>query len=96
MKKYLIERYAVIDIIRKEDTIGRGIVEYLIRRIQALPVKSEQKIGRWINTEPNYKSGFGNNAYYCSVCKDYYTTSPSEMHYCPNCGAKMEGELDEQ
>ena len=96
MKKYLIERYAVIDIIRKEDTIGRGIVEYLIRRIQALPVESEQKIGRWINTEPNYKSGFGNNAHYCSVCKDYYTTSPSEMHYCPNCGAKMEGELDEQ
>ena len=52
----------------------------------------ERKTGRWVNTEPDYKSGFGNNAHYCSVCKNYYTTSPSEMHYCPNCGADMRGE----
>lgn len=69
--------------------------EYFEKRADFCPL-SEQKIGHWVNTEPNYKSGFGNNAHYCSVCKGYYTTSPSEMHYCPNCGAKMEGELDEQ
>lgn len=63
----------------------RIIVADAERRIK----QSKQKIGRWVNTEPNYKSGFGNNAHYCSECKGYYTTSPNEMHYCPNCGAEM-------
>ena len=63
---------------------------------QFIDAQPERKTGYWVNTDPNYKDGFYNNAHYCSECKDYYTTSPSEMHYCPNCGAKMEEEFDEQ
>ena len=45
--------------------------------------------GWWIELpgmEPDYK---------CSECgRSYAWWEPSEAHYCPNCGAKMEGVSD--
>lgn len=45
--------------------------------------------GWWIELpgmEPDYK---------CSECGHSYAWwEPSEAHYCPNCGAKMDGDLD--
>ena len=57
----------------------------------------EQKVGKWIE-----KDGFDGDVYYdCSVCGESWTTiegTPWDngMNYCPHCGAKMEGEEDEQ
>lgn len=45
--------------------------------------------GKWIDISPDYHYGFGNNAYKCSVCNDYYTTEPEDLFFCPRCGAKM-------
>ena len=87
-----------------DDSVSRKAVEYLLafyvdedKYTKAVidlrklpPIAPKQKKGYWINTNPEYKNGFYNNSYYCSECKDYYTTSPKEMHFCPNCGSKME------
>ena len=45
--------------------------------------------GEWIDTQPEYHSGFYNNTHKCSVCQDYYTTDYNYMNFCPNCGARM-------
>jgi len=50
------------------------------------------KEGEWIDL-------FGHD-YKCSVCGEWYrmdgTPEQEDMNYCPNCGAKMRGEHDEQ
>ena len=57
------------------------------------PVKPEQKMGRWIE-----KDGFDGDTYYdCSECGESFclidgTPTDNLYNYCPNCGAKMEGE----
>ena len=99
----LISRQAAIDaihcditVIGKEnaETVARTIGEF-VDRIKALPpAQPEREEGEWINTNPEYKNGFYNNSYYCSECHDYYTTSPYEMKFCPNCGARMKGAND--
>lgn len=56
----------------------------------------QTKHGKWI---PEYKTPYHNGYYkipsYCSCCKDYYTQSPEEMNFCPNCGADMRGSKDD-
>ena len=57
--------------------------------IDSLPTVDavEVKHGWWIelpSMEPDYK---------CSECgRSYAWWEPSEAHYCPNCGAKMDGD----
>ena len=47
--------------------------------------------GEWIDTQPDYHPGCGNNAHVCSICGDYYTTEPEDLFFCPRCGADMRG-----
>lgn len=55
---------------------------------------AEPKTGRWIPQDWNDKSGTCTTLVYClpkcSVCG----YSAIQTNYCPNCGAKMEGEAD--
>ena len=49
--------------------------------------------GRWIEKD----DGWGGTYYDCSACGESWTTidgTPGEnnMNYCPNCGAKMDGD----
>ena len=51
--------------------------------------------GKWMPTDMG--GGETDEAYVCSVCGEPWTLidgTPREnnMHYCPNCGAKMESE----
>ena len=44
--------------------------------------------------------GFGGTYYYCSVCGEDWCTidgTPAEnsMRYCPQCGARMDGDTDD-
>lgn len=50
--------------------------------------------GRWIDTEPEYCDCYAKNAYVCSNCRDFYTLDWKYMKYCPNCGAKMDEEVE--
>lgn len=50
--------------------------------IDAEPVRH----GRWIRLGPNW--------YECSACKERTSIFSGAKNYCPNCGAKMEGDKD--
>ena len=77
-------------VIKQDDRVGSFWLGYIAGLVIKQPsIQSEPHEGEWINTNPEYKNGFYNNSYYCSECHDYYTTSPYEMKFCPNCGAKM-------
>lgn len=55
--------------------------------VDAVPVVHAE----WIDTQPDYHSGFYGNAHKCSNCNDYYTTEYDDLFFCPRCGAKMDG-----
>ena len=52
--------------------------------IEAEPVKH----GRWVEV---HRTPFGSSTYRCSVCEGYMPFY-NGYKYCPNCGAKMDGE----
>ena len=55
------------------------------KTVEARPVVH----GEWLDTQPDYHPGCGNNAHVCSICGDYYTTEPEDLFFCPRCGADM-------
>lgn len=74
-----------------DDTLHRHMPNIIDDQptVEAAPVVH----GRWIDTSPNYRNGYYNNAHKCSNCGDYYTTDPNDLYYCPRCGAKMDLEV---
>ena len=50
--------------------------------------------GEWIDTQPDYHPGCGNNAHVCSICGDYYTTEPEDLFFCPRCSADMRKKVE--
>ena len=47
--------------------------------------------GRWVEQE---KYTFG-TMYDCSICGDRILDNGHSWNYCPNCGAKMDGDMNE-
>ena len=92
MSEY-IERGALIAELAKgtiitDDIYGMGIMTGLGRALtvaKAAPAADvvEVKHGKW------KKSG---NEKTCSACKFIYYSNNDDFNYCPNCGAKMDGE----
>ena len=68
-----------------------------ILEIQDLPTVNAVEVvhGEWEITEDDY---FDFVEMKCSVCgesygfEDYEDDTPKNYHYCPNCGAKMDGD----
>ena len=65
---------------------ARGIGPSPLRR-DALELLNEQKYGHWIRS-PKFLSEAQ-----CSVCKETYVGDCRTFNYCPECGAKMDGEV---
>ena len=68
----------------------------LYERVTKLPsVTPTQKIGRWIKIVTDIDF-LGNETYHhrCSECSHTVFFGPE--HYCPSCGAKMEGSEDKE
>lgn len=68
------------------------ILNQFIDWIDNAPTIEERKTGRWIP----YEEWYGDEYYECSVCKEAFTLidgTPTDnlYNYCPNCGARMEG-----
>lgn len=64
-------------------------LEWLNADAQDMPTE-EQRTGRWLTSDDMYETGI------CSCCR-YDTQEPvsyviTNFEYCPNCGARMEGE----
>lgn len=66
-------------------------VSRLFDKLKQVPAADVAPVvhGRWIYDEKAQRP-------YCSVCKGYfYGATNSPMNYCPNCGAKMDGGVDD-
>ena len=85
---------------RRWDTKCRAIILDVIGTIESAPTV-EPKRGRWVKMTgmmpPEY-----HGHYECSECGWHMKglrntwTREEELTYCPNCGARMEGETDEK
>ncbi|MBQ1792390.1 MAG: hypothetical protein II008_19600 [Oscillospiraceae bacterium] len=69
------------------------------RELENAPTIEERKTGEWIREEKHYKDSEQEYYYYeehCSVCGAMRKIGWAEANYCPNCGARMEGEEDDR
>lgn len=89
-----ISRQAAIDILDEfQVKVENGedfAYSWARMRMTELPSVQEPKKGRWIKLyQGNYK---------CSVCGDWWVDDDNgmikEFHFCPHCGAEMEGAED--
>jgi hypothetical protein len=68
------------------------IVHHARRIIEDMPsVKPQRPPAKWLDKKMTIKGahGMAYGRYACSVCKKKF---PNKSNYCPDCGAKMEGE----
>ena len=66
----------------------------IVHKINEIPTIEERK-GKWIRETKHYKDSEQEFYYYeerCSECGTKRKIGWAEVRYCPNCGAKMEGE----
>ena len=96
MDNDLISRSGAVEILRaKADTAvcTEWHMLYLnaARMIEKLPAVDAEPVRRGEWTEP-YKNDIW-DCYVCSICK--FATDKKYI-YCPNCGAKMEGEVQNE
>jgi PHP family Zn ribbon phosphoesterase len=71
--------------------VGENIKESLNMAIKSL--KQEIKMGRWVIVDDEYGD---NSICECSECKDrvwMYKSADQKWNYCPNCGLRMESEV---
>ena len=84
-----IEREAAIEAVKHVWAKGLEPSQYIeiISAADVAPVRH----GRWIEQE---KYTFG-VMYDCSICGDRILDNGHSWNYCPNCGAKMDGDMNE-
>ena len=74
---------------RIEANINYTFASAIIAQVNAEPTIEERKTGEWIEVDDDRISGK------CSVCgweAHLYEDDVVGMLYCPNCGARMDGE----
>ena len=93
----LISRQAAIDceyqvkIINDIEYVMLSEVQMKMRKLPS--AQSESKTGKWIEAYDPFNRISGR----CSVCgweAHLYEDDVVGMNYCPNCGARMEGEIE--
>jgi rubrerythrin len=97
-----IEREAAIAAAFSATSLGNSAfrdVYDTVNRLRLIPTADVQPVrhGRWNEESPDCLDG--DSVYVCSVCGETWTLiegTPldNNMHYCPNCGAKMDSEVD--
>lgn len=94
----LISREAAIEAIYNSMRYGEGYKAICTRAIERIPAVNAAPVmhGRWDEIEDIW----GDCHYQCTECGiewnlDAGTPAENNMNYCPNCGAKMDGELRE-
>ena len=97
-EKEYIERGALLDQMMFE-MVGTGVQGRTMDVIRYAPAADvvEVRHGEWIIKTDDYD----NEYMMCSCCKDEFypvdaDTVDSTTNYCPNCGAKMDGERKER
>lgn len=72
--------------------VARGAIERATKVLESLPAADVEPVvhGRWIEQE---KYTFG-VMYDCSICGNRILDNGHSWNYCPNCGARMDEEVD--
>lgn len=88
-----IEREATIDRLANLFQLQAATARAIIEALPAADVKPIRH-GWWNEESPDCFDG--DSIYVCSVCGETWTLiegTPldNNMHYCPNCGARMDG-----
>ena len=78
----------------KQHTVVNECKSSFRRMIEEQPTVEPVR-GEWIDTQPEYHHGYGNNTKVCSNCHDYYTKEWEDLYFCPRCGADMRGEKND-
>ena len=86
-EKLLIELDCLIDNIDWDNDLQKWTLRGEPEDIPTVDA-AEVVHGRWVMKETMIRSPFAKN-YYCSECKE---ETKCTSNYCPNCGAKMDGE----
>ena len=87
MNDDLISRQAAIAVADSSDYVGlsvddvKKVTDEVVKGLKRLPSIDAVKHGRWIR--------LGDNSYKCSECGE---VSCCFANYCPDCGARMDGE----
>ena len=89
MAKEYIEREAALNCLK----IARGYCPCAYEEISNLPAADVAQVrhGKWESEE----NVFDDNTWICSVCHEPWvlidgTPKDNYMHYCPNCGCRMD------
>ena len=83
----LISRQSAIEACLKYNGVG-WVWSQILNEIEALP--SAERHGHWIKTRMPVTGAIEIK---CSECdQKYYTAFQLMWNYCPNCGARMDGE----
>ena len=94
-----IEREDLLELYRMDDPVlnenGHVPLPVIRQNIMDIPAADVAPVrhGRWIERKSFHADG-GVSAK-CSVCKNDVQYLGNPLNYCPNCGAKMDGELNE-
>ena len=92
-EKRLIDANALIEDLeaaKANNGMGGIVASTLIRYVKRCPTVDAAEVvhGRWIEKE--YCEPWG--GYYLFHCSECDTPNAQERNYCPNCGAKMDGD----
>ena len=89
----LISRKAAIDIMQAEGDVAQGASRAVFyraaRMLELLPAMDAEPVrhGKWINAGHDAFTQYRR----CSSCARILANAPA-YDYCPNCGAKMDGD----
>lgn len=100
MRKYIVKQKAISALITEADTHSNPVKKAytravaIIEQIAADDVQPVKR-GRWESSQRTIETG----TVYCSNCAIEYYISDLQtvgdcngiVHYCPNCGARMDG-----
>ena len=85
-------------IVKGETSMNRNPAIYTSMITEDLYVDAEPvRHGKWVDSEAFKRPWFRHHIFECSVCRntldmDGVNAGRGDANYCPNCGAKMDGE----
>ena len=80
------------------DSTDKALYNFTLHRILEQPtIEPQRKTGQWLLEIGAYFGGHPRFRYHCSVCgnvEEHAYADSKCANFCPNCGARMEGEIE--